>query len=96
MKLLNMPSKQFAKKGRGTLRLGEPGPIHDTLACPPTGAGGIGQALRGRLALKFPTRELGTADMFAGTWSVCCTQLGTNNQLINTANDLLHQKRHKL
>ena len=96
MKLLNMLSKQFAKRGRDTLRLGEPGPIHDTLACPPTGAGGIGQAVRGRLALKFPTRELGTADVFAGTWSVCCTQLGTNNQVINNANDLLHQKKHKL
>lgn len=47
MKLLNMPSKQFAKKGRGTLRLGEPGPIHDTLACPPTGAGGIGRPSEG-------------------------------------------------
>ena len=80
MKLLNMPSKQFAKRGRGTLRLGESGPIHDTLACPPTGAGGIGQALRRRLALRFPIRGLGTADVFAGTWCVCCTWLGTNNQ----------------
>ena len=72
MKLLSMLSKQFAKRGRDTLRLGEPGPIHDTLACPPTGAGGVGQAVRGRLALKFPTRELGTADVLLEL-GVCAT-----------------------
>lgn len=47
-------AKQFTKKGRGVLRAGKPGPIHNILACPPAGAGDAGQALGGGLALQAP------------------------------------------
>ena len=42
-------AKQFAKKRE---RAGEPGPMHNTMACPHAGAGDMGQALRGHLAQK--------------------------------------------
>lgn len=52
MKLLNRPSN-YSKRKR-SLRTGEPGPRHSTLAWPPAG-----QACRGHLALKSPTRGPG-------------------------------------
>lgn len=84
-------AKQFAKRERGGFGTGEPGPMPITLACLPAGAGDMGQALRGCLALKIPARGGRDSWCFAGTRGVCCTQLGTNNQVIEFANDLLHQ-----
>lgn len=84
--------KQFVKRRRGALRVGESGPIHNTLSCLPARAGDMGQTLRSYLVLKCPTRGLGQL--------VCCTlpkswqqtsYKRTNNQVIKVANDLLYQ-----